>query len=425
MPKLKNLDSIKRETCENEFDEACESSAAPEAQLTQEIVVPKVGRARADPVQGREGGEELHGKFGRPRIPLVNPYGYCDVELAVAPEAVFTTAVGHSSKWALASRHVTTLGEVVKHMLYLTGETPQVDEVKKYFALSYAAATVMRVAYGKTTPRLCLRLIPKSLRYAETSRGLVYFCALVYSIPWLKHLPGYGREFKQGFETYKTIYTSQLNRVNKQISHVDIGSSFAKFILENRDLYGLTETELAFLSSAGKCTVLMAAACFPEEQAKVQTEFDAVIGRHRVSAPERRPGIPSSPAGIHLRGFEMETLACQWGSSPNKRRRDMGNPSGKLLYSKLVALTVYPEPDAFKPQRWINEQGNLRDNLRLFFIYGFGQRVCPGQPIATRSVFINALFVLWAFRLTLDPTKPVPNVMEFMIGEIPDRPVCD
>jgi len=30
-------------------------------------------------------------------------------------------------------------------------------------------------------------------------------------------------------------------------------------------------------------TVLMAAACFPEEQAKVQAEIDAVIGRHRGS----------------------------------------------------------------------------------------------------------------------------------------------
>jgi hypothetical protein len=32
------------------------------------------------------------------------------------------------------------------------------------------------------------------------------------------------------------------------------------------------------------CTVLMAAACFPEEQAKVQAELDAVIGRHRGSS---------------------------------------------------------------------------------------------------------------------------------------------
>ena len=89
---------------------------------------------------------------------------------------------------------------------------------------------------------------------------------------------------------------------------MDIGPSFAKFIIENRDSYGVTEIEAAFLAGAffiagsttvsigvflktmaeiryqtsvAICTVLMAAVCFPEEQAKVQAELDAVVGRHR------------------------------------------------------------------------------------------------------------------------------------------------
>jgi trehalose 6-phosphate synthase/phosphatase len=41
------------------------------------------------------------------------------VELAIAPEAIFTTAVGHSSKRTLASWHVTTTTEVVDHMLQI------------------------------------------------------------------------------------------------------------------------------------------------------------------------------------------------------------------------------------------------------------------------------------------------------------------
>lgn len=61
-----------------------------------------------------------------------NTREYVDVELAVSPEAVFTTAVGHSSKRTLASWHVTTPEEVVEHMLFLVGETPQGDEVKGY-----------------------------------------------------------------------------------------------------------------------------------------------------------------------------------------------------------------------------------------------------------------------------------------------------
>lgn len=75
-------------------------------------------------------------------------------------------------------------------------------------------------------------------------------------------------------------------------SNVDVGPSFAKYMLEHDNLYNLTEIKKAFLGGAlfgagsdstavAICTVLMAAACFPEEQAKVQVELDTVIGRHR------------------------------------------------------------------------------------------------------------------------------------------------
>lgn len=55
------------------------------------------------------------------------------VELAIHRDAVFTTAVGHSSKRTLAVWHVTTPEEVVEHMLHL------VDSVEKTVAV--AAAT--------------------------------------------------------------------------------------------------------------------------------------------------------------------------------------------------------------------------------------------------------------------------------------------
>jgi trehalose 6-phosphate synthase/phosphatase len=41
------------------------------------------------------------------------------VDLAISPDAIFTTAVGHSSKRTLASWHVTTPAEIVDHMLHI------------------------------------------------------------------------------------------------------------------------------------------------------------------------------------------------------------------------------------------------------------------------------------------------------------------
>jgi hypothetical protein len=97
-----------------------------------------------------------------------------------------------------------------------------------------------------------------------------------------------------------------------QQSNEDIGPSFAKYVLENEHLYGFTDIEMAYLAGAffgagtetvrhlsfflilyidlrwqtaiAICTVLMAAAHFPEEQARVQDELDEVIGRKRGSS---------------------------------------------------------------------------------------------------------------------------------------------
>ncbi|KAG0705941.1 cytochrome P450 [Suillus ampliporus] len=60
-------------------------------------------------------------------------------------------------------------------------------------------------------------------------------------------------------------------------------------------------------------------------------------------------------------------------------------PAGTTVFGNQWAISrdpeAYPEPDAFKPQRWIDAEGRPRDDLKKF-VYGFGRRVCPGQHIA-------------------------------------------
>ena len=52
------------------------------------------------------------------------------VELAISREAVFTTAVGHSSKRTLAVWHVTTPEEVVEHMLHLVRDALEEEQAQ-------------------------------------------------------------------------------------------------------------------------------------------------------------------------------------------------------------------------------------------------------------------------------------------------------
>ncbi|KAG1723925.1 cytochrome P450 [Suillus paluster] len=308
-------------------------------------------------------------------------------------------------------------------------------------ARTYAATTITKIAYGKDTPTAATdNEVKESRQFLRIFRVAIQpGTYLVDAIPWLKYLPWYGKELKRGFEMSRQLYTNQLNRVKQQIGNPDIGPSFGRYMLENRHLCGLTEPEMAFLAGAffvagtdttalAICTVSMAAACFPEEQAKVQAELDAVIGRHRAPTFVDERSLP------RLQAFISEAL--RWrplvpNGTPHRTTKDViwGNyciPAGTTVTGNHWAISrdpeVYPEPEAFKPQRWINDQGCLRDDLE-FFVFGFGRRICPAQHLAKRSVFINSVLILWAFQLAIDRTKPLDD-MGYMSGMPPNEEPC-
>ncbi|KAG2100197.1 cytochrome P450 [Suillus discolor] len=305
-------------------------------------------------------------------------------------------------------------------------------------ATTYAAATILKAAYGKTSPISATDHEVREARHLMTRiRTVVRPGAYwVESIPWLKYLPWYAPELRDDYKRATRLYTDQLTRVKLQMQrNEDIGPSFSKYVLENRHLYDLTEMEMAYLAgsffAAGTettataiCTVLMAAAHFPEEQAKVQAELDAVIGRERAPTFADRPFLPRLEAFISeaLRWRPLVPFGFPHRTTEDVIWENYCIPAGTTVFGNHWAISrdpeVYPEPDAFKPQRWIDDQGRLRDDL-AFFVYGFGRRVCPGQHVANRSVFINSLLILWAFQLSLDLTKPQDD-MGFMNTFMPN-----
>jgi cytochrome P450 len=59
--------------------------------------------------------------------------------------------------------------------------------------------------------------------------------------------------------------------------------------------------------------------------------------------------------------------------------------------------SVYPEPDAFKPERFINQDGSLRDDPLLSSAFGYGKRICPGRHFVDATLFIYAASLLSIF----------------------------
>ncbi len=59
---------------------------------------------------------------------------------------------------------------------------------------------------------------------------------------------------------------------------------------------------------------------------------------------------------------------------------------------------VYPDPEQFKPERFLNKDGSVRDDPTLSFVFGYGKRICPGRHYAT--IFIVISSVLTVFNVT-------------------------
>ncbi len=79
----------------------------------------------------------------------------------------------------------------------------------------------------------------------------------------------------------------------------------------------------------------------------------------------------------------------------------------------------FPEPEAFKPERWA---GGLARALPRFayFPFGGGARICIGQPLALMEAKLVLASICQRFRLvaSADPVAPFPSVTLR-----PDRPI--
>ena len=61
---------------------------------------------------------------------------------------------------------------------------------------------------------------------------------------------------------------------------------------------------------------------------------------------------------------------------------------------------MYPDPEEFKPERFIDENGSIRDDPTLSLVFGNGKRICPGRHLVDATIFIVASSVLSVFNVT-------------------------
>ncbi|TDL15533.1 cytochrome P450 [Rickenella mellea] len=307
------------------------------------------------------------------------------------------------------------------------------DHVKRY-----TAAVILGTMYGHQvttfdSDRFAKRVFNSAAIFASS---LAPGAFLVDVLPWLQYIPswipgaGWKKKAAKWADDDRVLYTEMTEAARENAAKQP--SFISEGLVENQ--YGVTEEELAYIGGTISQTpdtlmsvssgFMLAMVRWPEVQRKAQEEIDRVVGRSRFPVFADRANLPYTTAIV------KET--CRWRpvaplSVPHASTKDdeyMGYfiPKGTTVISSIWSIhrdpEVYPDPESFKPERFLDEDGKEKgteeSKVLGHHLYGFGRRLCPGATMADHAVWLFAAHNLWALNMkrALDDNgkEIIPNV---------------
>ncbi|KAH7884161.1 cytochrome P450 [Phlebopus sp. FC_14] len=292
-------------------------------------------------------------------------------------------------------------------------------------AQRFAASVILRLTYGKSTPTSIndpevVRIYQVMAHFQEAMRPGAF---LVDRIPLLRYLPGYGKRLQEYHEFELQLYREQLKRVANEMSKEGAGPSFVRTLLEHVHGHQLSMDEMSYLAGAlfgagsdttavAISTMIMAAACYPEAQTRCQDELDTVVGSDRLPTFQDACNLPQLQAFVSesLRWRPVIPIGFAHRATRDIIWRGQCIPAGAAVLGSHWAIsrdpTAFPSPEKSNPQRWLDQTGQLRTDTR-YYPFGFGRRVCPGQHLALRSLYITLAYLFWSFRIVQRVDAPI------------------
>ncbi|KLO11507.1 cytochrome P450 [Schizopora paradoxa] len=145
----------------------------------------------------------------------------------------------------------------------------------------------------------------------------------------------------------------------------------------------------------------------PNVQRKAQEEIEVVVGADRLPYFEDMENLPYVRAVCAevLRHAAIATLIIPHSSTKDDVFNGYFIPQGTIVLANAWAMAFnpeyFPDPHAFKPERWLSSTSGkeTKGPRSTDFGFGFGRRACPGRDWAQSLLFIAASSILATFNI--------------------------
>ncbi|OBT80705.1 hypothetical protein VF21_00338 [Pseudogymnoascus sp. 05NY08] len=302
------------------------------------------------------------------------------------------------------------------------------DFARHYYR--YASGLIMGLTYDKEVRTGKEEYVQNIMQVNDTLEHIAKPGAfLADSLPILRYLPSILAPFKRiGKQAHKfeyNLFMQLINEIREKLNlHDSVTDCFAKEIVSSMEKRGITEEEGAYAcgtmfeagsgtTSGALETLTMALLVYPEVLAKAQAELDKVCG-DRLPQFDDQDDLPyiNAVAKEALRWRPIVASGIAHLLIEDDYYKDYFLPANSTVIGNSWAIhmdpVVYPEPDRFNPDRFIDEsfptatksEGVEYGAQRGHWAFGFGRRACPGQHIGERSMFIVIARLLWGFNFS-------------------------
>ncbi|KAJ7762871.1 cytochrome P450 [Mycena olivaceomarginata] len=364
----------------------------------------------------------------RPRLPMLFELMGWDFNVAMmkygnewrAHRRLFNQGFTAKASLQYQPQQLTATHELLRRFLHAP------DDFMGHFR-QWASEIIMSIAYG-------IDVLPSEDPYVSLAYEAVETLSyagvpgryLVDALPILKYVPSWfpGAKFKRDAKEWKNLSqrlaAMPLEETKRQMELGIARPSFtadslnALKYLEDKNKYYTENTVRATAGTmyvGGADTTVSALGSFilgmlanPAAQRRAQAEIDSVTLGKCLPDFADRDAMPYLDAVVKetLRWKNVGPMAIPHYVAVEDEYLGYRIPANSIVIGNTWAIlhdeTVYPDPYAFKPERFLREDGTPNPEVPSPEpAFGYGRRLCPGRHMANASLWITVASVLATF----------------------------